>query len=122
MIFYSACGTANSRCCYPLFDEHNNELPASWCDKETDDALDSIPVKPDYDPDNEGVSNLRRAITAANTLRHYRNEQGYNEDAETVVMDFMSDLRHFCDAAGLDWAYLWESSYEIGYGAETEGC
>jgi hypothetical protein len=63
------------------------------------------------DPYTPGHSNATRAGFAARALASYARETNDDEDVETLLVDFMSDLRHLCDGHGLDFAELDRRGY-----------
>ena len=58
------------------------------------------------------TSNSRRAKRAERTVRHYSRVPGYKgePDYEADIADFLTDLRHFCAGAALDFEEMVERS------------
>lgn len=54
-------------------------------------------------------TNEERALFVRDALEKYASKKGDDfsvlEDADTVVLDFMADLLHFCDLYGVDFEY-----------------
>lgn len=48
-------------------------------------------------------TNDQRAVRAGAVVKEY---SGSSSDAEADVQDFLADLQHYCDAAGLDYESL----------------
>lgn len=64
------------------------------------------------DPEMPETSNQRRAEAAAKGLAAYAAiTHQEDEDIETTVQDFLTDLRHFCDGHGFDFAWLCDRGY-----------
>lgn len=67
------------------------------------------------------TKNSERASHAERTVRHYSRIPGYGApDYEADVSDLLTDLRHFCARAGLDFDELYEASSRH-YEAERKG-
>lgn len=86
-------------------------------------------IAPQRDPGESSVeaaarnANDERAQRAMAGVRAYADESYYGELGEclpTVLGDFMGDLRHACDAAGLSWSQV-QRSGAYHYGAELRG-
>lgn len=64
------------------------------------------------DPEMPEFSNARRATHAARGLAAYAaTKDQADEDPETTVQDFLTDLRHFCDGHGYDFGWLVDRGY-----------
>lgn len=57
------------------------------------------------------LKNRDRAALANMPLRIFAASSGMNEEPETVVGDFLADLRHWCDAHGVDFALADTNGY-----------
>lgn len=63
-------------------------------------------------PETPETSNQRRASFAAKGLAAYAAiTHQEDEGIETTVQDFLTDLRHFCDGHGFDFAWLCDRGY-----------
>lgn len=72
------------------------------------------------DPDACRDDNTLRAKFAGLAVRTYAERTGVvNEEPETAIGDLLNDLRHLCDALGLDYEHL--AARDIHYAAELEG-
>lgn len=61
----------------------------------------------DPDPEMEETSNAARALAAARAVAGYARSQGLEaDDLRTAIGDLLCDLRHLCDAHGLDFAQV----------------
>lgn len=80
------------------------------------EAVDDLPLTDpdehiDYDLDPSTVNNVR-ARFAAEGLLAYATRTGINgEEPATALKDLLGDLRHLCDALGLDFAAIDDSAY-----------
>ena len=63
------------------------------------------------DPYDPGHCNATRAGFAARVLAAYAQETNDDEDVDTLISDFLGDLRHLCDGHGLDFAELDRRGY-----------
>jgi hypothetical protein len=73
--------------------------------------IDDAPIGLHITDTHKAHDNTARASFAGQTLRFYRDIVGSDDD-ETVITDLLADLRHFCDAAGLDFDAMIDSSFQ----------
>lgn len=75
-----------------------------------------------YDEGDEARDNGTRAGHAAAALIAYARRTGliHDEEPETAIGDLLGDLRHLCDALGLDFADLSDKGHRH-YAEELHG-
>lgn len=71
------------------------------------------------DGNNPLADNYRRAYFAAAGLTGYQRVAGTEDILETVITDFLQDLRHLCDFAGADFEEL--AAHTRDYEADLKG-
>ncbi len=83
--------------------EEGPEYKATRLDAECIDDLREMPEKhiSPYGVD-EQADNDARAYFAGQALVTYRDIVRGDEDFDTTISDFLSDLRHLCDALGVN--------------------
>ncbi|AER26378.1 hypothetical protein [Mycobacterium phage Y10] len=92
---------------------------AARLDAETIDDLAALPSS-SITYDDPQADNNTRAAFAAEALVAYVRRVGDPGELETAVTDLLGDLRHLCDALGLDFEDAAEMSF-CHYDAEIRG-
>lgn len=93
----SPARTLNALSGAPMENLHDAEMAAAM----------ALGAHADIDGVNPAMDNLLRASFALGALRPFAERTGLeHDDLTTILGDFLADVRHLCDALGLEYGVL----------------